>query len=71
MLDPTFPPGTDDDRGMSFKAWCRLNGFSENTGRRLRARGEGPRFLRISERIEIVTVGENRRWQQSRVKEIA
>ncbi|SHH38438.1 helix-turn-helix transcriptional regulator [Bradyrhizobium erythrophlei] len=61
----------DDDRVMSFDDWCKLNGFSRSTGQRLIASGNGPRFIQLSEKRKGVTVGENRRWQQSRVIETA
>jgi hypothetical protein len=56
----------DDDRVMSFALWCEVNGFSPATGRRLRKAGKGPVFTQISDRRIGVTVGNNRRWQQSR-----
>jgi len=59
------------DQVMSFRDWCTLNNFSESTGQRLIASGQGPRFVRISEKRKGVTVGENRRWQQSRLIESA
>jgi predicted DNA-binding transcriptional regulator AlpA len=61
----------DDDRVMSFDDWCNLNGFSRSTGQRIVASGKGPRFIQLSEKRKGVTVGENRRWQQSRVIETA
>jgi predicted DNA-binding transcriptional regulator AlpA len=57
----------DDDRVMSFEDWYRLNGFSRSTGQRIIASGQGPRFIQLSERRKGVTVGENRRWQESRL----
>jgi predicted DNA-binding transcriptional regulator AlpA len=57
----------DDDRVMSFDDWCKLNGFSRSTGQRLIASGAGPRFIQLSEKRKGVTVGENRRWQESRL----
>jgi hypothetical protein len=63
--------GVDDDRVMSFDDWCKLNGFSRSTGQRLIADGRGPRFIQLSERRKGVTVGENRRWQTSRLIETA
>jgi len=57
----------DDDRVMSFDDWCKLNGFSRSTGQRLIASGNGPRFIQLSEKRKGVTVGENRRWQESRL----
>ena len=61
----------DDDRVMSFDDWCKLNGFSRSTGQRLIASGKGPRFIQLSEKRKGVTVGENRRWQASRLIETA
>ena len=57
----------EDDRVMSFDDWCKLNGFSRSTGQRLIASGNGPRFIQLSEKRKGVTVGENRRWQESRL----
>jgi hypothetical protein len=57
----------DDDRVMSFDDWCKLNGFSRSTGQRIIASGNGPRFIQLSEKRKGVTVGENRRWQESRL----
>jgi hypothetical protein len=57
----------DDDRVMSFDDWCNLNGFSRSTGQRIVAGGNGPRFIQLSEKRKGVTIGENRRWQQSRL----
>jgi hypothetical protein len=56
---------------MSFGDWCSLNGFSESTGQRLIRKGQGPRFIQLSAKRRGVTVGENRRWQQSRQIETA
>lgn len=60
-----------DCRVLSFNEWCSLNSFSRATGQRLIAAGEGPRFLKLSERRIGVTVAENRRWQLSRMVETA
>ncbi|MBR0936699.1 transcriptional regulator [Bradyrhizobium jicamae] len=61
----------DDDRIMTFGEWCELNSFSASTGQRLIANGRGPRFIQLSARRKGVTVGENRRWQASRLIETA
>jgi hypothetical protein len=61
----------DDDQVMTFDQWCKLNCFSRSTGQRLIASGEGPQFIQLSEKRKGVTVGENRRWQKSRVIETA
>jgi hypothetical protein len=59
----------DDDQVMSFEDWCKLNDFSRSTGQRLVLAGKGPRFIQLSERRKGVTVGENRRWQATRLIE--
>lgn len=58
-----------DDRVLTFPQWCELNGFSVPTGQRIRNAGNGPKFVQLSPRRIGVTVGENRRWQQSRARE--
>lgn len=61
----------EDDRVLGFDDWCRLNKFSRSTGQRIVAAGNGPRFIQLSTRRKGVTVGENRRWQESRLIETA
>jgi hypothetical protein len=56
----------EDDRVLSFDEWCKLNNFSRSTGQRIIGAGNGPKFIRLSERRKGITVGENRRWQESR-----
>jgi predicted DNA-binding transcriptional regulator AlpA len=60
-----------DNRVLSFKQWCELNGISRSTGQRLISAGKGPRLIQLSEKRIGVTVAENRRWQASRVIETA
>jgi hypothetical protein len=38
----------DDQRVMTFRQWCDLNGFSKDTGRRLIKAGQGPKILQLS-----------------------
>jgi predicted DNA-binding transcriptional regulator AlpA len=61
----------EDDRVLSLDDWCELNGFSRSTGQRIIAAGNGPNFIKLSERRKGVTVGENRRWQAARLIETA
>ncbi len=61
----------DDYRVLSFRKWCELNGFSEATGRRIIAAGNGPIITQLSTRRIGITVGNNRLWQESRTREIA
>jgi hypothetical protein len=56
----------DDQRVMTLRQWCEVNGFSWDTGRRLIKAGKGPIITQISDRRIGVTIGNNRRWQQSR-----
>jgi hypothetical protein len=58
----------EDDRVMTFRTWCEINDFSQATGRRLRKSGQGPAFVRLSDRRIGVTVGANRAWQASRAR---
>ena len=55
-------------RVMSFAQWCALNGISPATGRRLLRSGRGPIVTRLSECRIGITVGNNRRWQESRAR---
>jgi hypothetical protein len=59
----------DDYRVMSFRAWCDLNGFSIPTGRRIIASGEGPPVLQLGLRRIGIRHGDNRRWQESRIRD--
>lgn len=61
--------GATDDAVMTFMDWCHLNGFSYDTGKRVKASGGGPNFINLTGYTEGVTVGENRRWQASRACE--
>ena len=56
----------DDNRVLSFRQWCVLYGISARTGRRLLASGNGPIVTQLSEKRIGITVGNNRRWQESR-----
>jgi hypothetical protein len=57
-----------DDKVMTFSQWCELNGIAETTGREIRASGEGPRFIQISDNRIGVSYRENRRWQETRFR---
>jgi predicted DNA-binding transcriptional regulator AlpA len=56
----------DDDRVMTKKQWCQLNGFSRDTGDRLIKSGKGPKITQTSDRRIGITVRNNRLWQRSR-----
>ena len=55
-----------DDAILSFADWCRLVGITENTGRRIRAAGNGPRVIQISENRIGITMADHRAWLASR-----
>jgi predicted DNA-binding transcriptional regulator AlpA len=61
----------EEDRVLTLDEWCAINSISRRSAYRLIEDGTGPRFIRLSARRRGVTVGENRRWQQSRVIEEA
>ena len=56
----------DDNRVLSFRQWCILNGISARTGRRILASGNGPTVTQLSDRRIGITVGNNRGWQEAR-----
>jgi hypothetical protein len=60
--------GLPDDACMTFGEWCALNMFSERQGRRILAGPDGPVVTALSERRIGITVGNNRRWQESRAR---
>jgi predicted DNA-binding transcriptional regulator AlpA len=68
---PELSSDVEGDRVLSFAEWHTLNGFSRATAQRLLASGQGPRFIKLSERRIGVTVSESRRWQASRLIETA
>jgi predicted DNA-binding transcriptional regulator AlpA len=55
----------NDDRVLTFKEWCALNGISRNTGRRIFGSGAGPEIVQLSPRRIGITVRANRRWQMA------
>ena len=58
----------DDDKVLTFAEWCGLNGIGKRTGRRILTSGRGPVVTQLSERRIGITVGNNRRWQESRAR---
>jgi predicted DNA-binding transcriptional regulator AlpA len=57
-----------DDQVLSILDWCKLNSFSESTGRRLIQEGKSPPVIRLSERRLGIRAADNREWQESRTK---
>jgi hypothetical protein len=58
----------DGDQVLTFNEWCALNGIGKRTGRRIISSGNGPIVTQLSERRIGITVGNNRRWQESRAR---
>jgi hypothetical protein len=52
---------------LAFKQWCRVNKFSDSTGKRVLASG-ACKYVMLSERRIGITVGANREYQQNRTK---
>ena len=59
----------EDQKVLAIKQWCDLNSFSVPTGKRVIASGEGPPVVLLSARRLGVRVGDNRRWQESRIRD--
>jgi hypothetical protein len=55
-----------DNQVLTFLDWCALNRLSERTGRRILAGPNGPTVVQLSTYRIGITVGANRRWQESR-----
>ena len=53
---------------LSFADWCRLNGISPATGRRILKSGKGPIVTQLSARRIGITIGANAQWQESRAR---
>jgi predicted DNA-binding transcriptional regulator AlpA len=56
------------DRVLTFRMWCAVNGFSLATGRRIVARGDGPRIIRLSPRRLGIRESDNAAWQAARIR---
>jgi hypothetical protein len=53
-----------ENRVMSFRQWCQLNGFSYATGRRILASADGPIVLQLSANRIGIRHSDNLRWQE-------
>ena len=53
---------------LTFYEWCQLNRFSERTGRRILASGDGPVITQLSQRRVGISVENNARWQASKAR---
>lgn len=61
----------NDNRVLSFRQWCELNGFSAATGWRIIHSGDGPIITQLSTRRIGITIGNNAKWQASRARGVA
>jgi hypothetical protein len=64
------PASADDDQVLTFEEWCSTNNFSKSTGTRI-LRGpktKRPKVMQLSARRIGIRRGDNRRWQESRVR---
>jgi hypothetical protein len=66
-LGPSLAPLLDD-RCLTFREWCQLNGIGERTGRRILASGNGPTVTQLTDKRIGITVRANREWQASRAR---
>jgi hypothetical protein len=67
----SFPPPLSmllDEQVLTFGEWCQMNRFSPRQGRRILAGPDGPIVTMLSEKRIGVSVGNNRRWQESRAR---
>jgi hypothetical protein len=60
----------DDHQVLTFKQWCETNNFSETTGWRILRgpKAKRPKVMQLSARRIGIRKGDNRRWQESRVR---
>jgi len=61
------PPLDDrllDDRVMTFREWCQLNGIGIRTGWRILKGADPPRIVQLTARRIGITVRANREWQE-------
>jgi hypothetical protein len=63
--------GLNQHQVLKFVDWCRLNGISPATGRRILKSGKGPIVTQLSARRIGITIGANAEWQASRARKIA
>jgi hypothetical protein len=65
-LDPQPLSLLLDEQVLTLREWARLNRISLRTARRLLTNGTAPTVVRLSPQRIGITVGANKRWQQSR-----
>jgi hypothetical protein len=67
-VPPVTLSANNDQQVLRFRDWCRLNGISERTGRRVLNGPNGPTVTMLSAKLIGVTVANNRRWQEARAR---
>jgi hypothetical protein len=67
-VPPVTPSTYGDQQVLRFRDWCRLNGISERTGRRIIASTDGPVVTQLSAKLIGITIAHNRAWQQARAR---
>jgi hypothetical protein len=56
------------DHVLTTEEWCALNSISVPTGKRILKSGAGPTVTELGPHRIGITVGNNRRWQESRAR---
>jgi hypothetical protein len=59
---------SNDHQVLTFREWCQLNRISERTGRRILSSGTGPTVTQLTAKRIGISVGNNKRWQESRAR---
>ncbi len=67
--DYDFQVVDPDDRVMTLAEWYAANRISEDTGRRIIARGE-IEVIQLSERRKGITRGADKRWKAARTRPV-
>jgi hypothetical protein len=63
-----LPSALLDDRCLTFREWCQLNGIGARTGRRILDGPDPPTITQLSPRRIGITVRNNRIWQTQRAR---
>jgi predicted DNA-binding transcriptional regulator AlpA len=58
----------EDQKVLTVDQWAELIGISRPTAVRLLKAGDGPPTIQLSPRRIGIRVGDNRRWQESRIR---
>jgi predicted DNA-binding transcriptional regulator AlpA len=62
------PFSLEDQKVLTIKQWAALNGISMPTAVRRIREGDGPPTVQLSKRRIGIRVGDNRRWQEARLR---